>query len=295
MMWIFKNRIIIAAIILFLVEIAGAFVITAPAMVFLRTQFSKSDLAHDLWPLISPRVISDILINDLQALVVIVLSAMVIYIMYLLLKTFFLGGIYDFVIRTSGQQFPEFGNLKSFLSRCTAFWPGFLKISILGIVVYGIALFLGISFGQIFARFGITWRILSLLFFILIGSSYLQILRARIVADDNTSVRHAMRSTRSIIAERFVRIVIGNVSVGIVAIIEALVFWLILKGIRHYNWSFFTAFLSIIFEQAIIFALCIMSVVRINFNYSIMRPSKMSTEKGSDISTIDDDPVGAFN
>lgn len=290
MMWIFKNRIIIAAIILFLVEIAGAFVIMAPAMVFLRNQFSKSDLAHDLWPVISPRVVSDILINDLQAFVVFVLSAMVIYIMYLLLKTFFLGGTYDFVIRTSGQQFPEFGNLKSFLSRCAAFWPGFLKISILGIVVYGIALFLGISFGQLFARFGITWRILSLLFFILIGSSYLQILRARMVADDNTSVRHAISATRSIIAERFVRIVIGNVSVAIVAVIEVLVFWLILKAIRHYNWSFFTALLSIIFEQAIIFALCMMNVVRINFNYSIIRREIVGRVPKSELS--DDEKPG---
>ena len=116
-----------------------------------------------------------------------------------------------------------------------------------------------------------------MLFFIVIGSSYLQILRARMVADDNTSVRHAMRSTRSIIAERFVRIVIGNVSVAIVAIIEALVFWLILKGIRHYNWSIFTALLSIIFEQAIIFALCIMNVVRINFNYSIIKRGAVET------------------
>ena len=284
MMWIFKNRLIIAAIILLLVEIAGAFVLAAPSMVFLRNQFSKSDLTRDFWPIISPRVISDILVNDLQALVIIVLSAMVIYVMYILFKTFFLGGIYEFLVRTSGQEFPEFGTLKSYLSRCAAFWPGFLKISILGIIVYGIAIFLGLSFGQLFGRFGITWRIFILLIFIVIGSAYLQILRARMVADNNTSVRSAMRNTRPIIAERFLRIVIGNISVAVVGVIVVLVFWMILKGIRHYNWNIVTALLSIIIEQAIIFEIGLINVVRINFNYSIIKPVEATIEPMSEIS-----------
>ena len=278
---ILKNRIFAAAVLLFFAELAGAFVIAAPILVFLRNQFSKSELALDFWPIISQRIISDVLINDLQAIVMFVLGAMIIFILYILFKTFILGGIYNLIIFGDNPEHQSIRTLNSFLARCAELWPGFLKISLFGILVYGIALFLGLSFGQLFARTAITWRILILAFFLLTGSAYLQILRAQIVAENNTSIRQAMKSTQQVIAESFIRIVVGNVSVAIVGGIVILIIWLILKGFRHYDWNLLTSAGSIIFEQAIILTLSLTNVVRVNFNYSVIKSGKTEIKESS--------------
>ena len=75
----------------------------APLLVFLRIHLEHSGSAFKLWPVISPGVLSDILVNDYQALVMFFMAAVVIYIAYFPLKVFITAGIYNVIICRKGS------------------------------------------------------------------------------------------------------------------------------------------------------------------------------------------------
>ena len=270
MIRIFKSRLLLAATLLFLLDVAGGLAILAPILVFLRNQLDKSASALQLWPQVAPVVVVDVLFNDLQALAVFAASAMVIYLLYFFLRTFFVGGIYHLVVfRDPADR--RIDSSRSYISRCADAWPGFIKVALLAIAVYAVAFFLGIVFGRLLSGLPIFWRLCLLALFILLGSTYLQILRTKMTIENDCSLRNAIRATRRTIGESAVRLIGGNLSVAIAGILMALVLWSVNKGVRGHNWSLGLALISFLLQQAIVFIISLMQIVRVNFNQTIVR------------------------
>jgi hypothetical protein len=270
MMKILGNRILLSTVLLFLLNVAGGLILLAPILVFLRNELGSSASTLLLWPAVSPSVVVDFLLNYRQALAVFAASAMVIYILYFLLRILFMGGVYHLVIFKDAAD-RAIDSPSAFISRSTDAWPGFLKVALLAVVVYGIALFLGVSFGRLLGVLPTFWRLCIVAIFALIGSTFLQILRAKMISENSFSLRKAIRATRPLVAGSALRLIAGNISVAAVGISVAFVLWSINKGIRGNNWNFGVALLSFILQQTIVFTICLMQVVRINFNQSVIR------------------------
>ncbi len=228
---ILKNRLIAATLMFLLLNLTGAFLIMAPILVILRNRYDHSQAALSLWPVISPLMLSDILINDAQMLGTFIISAVVILTFYMLLRTYFSGGIYGVIILDNNKATLDANNpLKDFLIRCASFWPGFIKASLFSILVYLITIFLGVFFAKLISILGIFWQIVIFLFFMLLGSTYIQLLKARLVSGDTGSVTEAIRFTRPMIAKSAFRLIAGNLAVVVVGALIIFILWKILNG-----------------------------------------------------------------
>ena len=269
---ILKNKLFAASIMFLLLNLAGAFLIMAPLLVLLRNRFDHSQAAFSLWPAISPLMLTDILINDTQMVATFVIAGIVILGLYMLLRTYFSGGIYSLIVLEKEQE-PSIGanQFRDFLVRSALIWPGFIKVSLFSIVIYLIAIFIGGIISKLASPMGIFWQAVFLIFFLLMASTYIQILKVRLIVEESGSVRQAMRSSRLAVAKTAPRLVIGNLAVAIVGVIAALILWAILKWVRSFEWNIGLAALSIILEQAIILVLCLMQVIRINYNHIIIK------------------------
>ncbi len=267
---ILKSKIIVASLLFVLLDIIGGLLIMAPLLVFLRVHFEYTGSAFKLWPVISPEVLSDILVNDYQALVMFFIAAVVIYVAYFPLKVFVTAGIYKIIIseKESGE---EIDSARTFFIRSAEIWIGFVKTDIFGILIYIVALFLGIVFGGILGRLGLFWRAVTILLFFLLGSTYIQILKIAVAGNKDTSLRSVIRYTRSRIAGSFLRLALGNVAVVLIGFLIVLGLWSLLLWTRSYDWNIVTASLSVILQQGMIFFICLAQVLRINFNHSVIR------------------------
>ncbi|HBZ00296.1 MAG TPA: hypothetical protein DEO84_03140 [candidate division Zixibacteria bacterium] len=265
---ILKNKLFAASIMFLLLNLAGAFLMMAPLLVLLRNRFDHSQAVFSLWPVISPLMLADILVNDTQMVATFVIAGIVIFALYMLLCTYFSGGIYSLIVLDKEPEAAITVNpFKDFLVRSAQIWPGFIKVSLFSIVIYLIAIFIGGIVSKLASPMGIFWQAVSLIFFLLIASTYIQILKVRFVVENSSSVTQAIRSSRQAIAKSAARLVIGNLAVAIVGVIAALILWTILKWVRSYDWNIGLAVLSIVLEQAIILVLCLMQVIRINYNH----------------------------
>jgi hypothetical protein len=274
---ILKNRLFAASLMFLLLNLAGGFLIMAPLLVILRNRFDHSQSALGLWPIISPLMLTDILINDTQMLGTFIISAVVIMTLYMLLRTYFSGGIYSIIVLEKDNNNQGVGNpIKDFLVRAAALWPGFIKVSLFSILVYLLAIFLGAFFAKLVSILGFFWQAVIFLFFMLLGSIYIQLLKARLVSGSTGSVTEAIRFTRPMISQSAFRLIAGNLAVVIVGAVIVFMLWKILAFLRGFGWSVGPAALSIILEQAIIFIICLMQVIRINFNYSIIKRGEIN-------------------
>jgi hypothetical protein len=287
MMNILKNRLFAATLMFLLLDLAGGFLILAPLLVILRNRFEHSGEALSLWPVIKALTLTDILINDTQIIATFIISAIVIFFIFMLLRTFFSGGIYGIIIFKRDPSAPgEANSFRNFLTGAAEIWPGFIKMSLFSILVYFVAIFVGAILSQIVSGLGYFWRAVVFMFFILVGSTYIQILKAEIVVTRDTSVGHAISSTRLNVARSAARVIAGNLSVVIVGAVAAWVLWLILAWIRGYGWNTALAVLSIILEQGIVFVICLMQVIRINYNYSIIKRGIQDAVGGTELGGV---------
>jgi hypothetical protein len=268
---LFENRLLAAALLFMLTHIIGGLLVAAPLLVFMRVQFEHSGSAMKLWPVMSIEVLGDLMINNSQALMVYLIASVVIYLAYFPLRVLATGAIYHMVILEDGVSGRGASPLPGYLAKAVTVWTGFLKAAIFGLPVYGVALLLGLTFGGILARIWTVFKPLTLVLFLLLASTYLQILRIHMVTSGNSSLRNSMVKTRAQIAASLGRIAIGNASVGTVAILGAGVIWLALRWVRGFEWSFVSAGISLIFQQGIVFVLCLSQAIRINFNNSVLR------------------------
>ncbi len=148
MMKLLKNRLVFAALLFLLLNVAGGFAVMAPILVVFRNELIKSAVALRLWPVIRPDVIAEFLINNVQSLSVYVVSAIVIFALYSLLWTYFSAGIYGVIINRREPE-TKAGALREFLRESASLWPGFVKVALLSILLYAAAAFIGLTFGQI--------------------------------------------------------------------------------------------------------------------------------------------------
>ena len=266
---ILKSRILAAALLSTLLHIIGGLLVMAPFLVFLRINLEHSGSAFKLWPVISPEVIGDLLINNLQALTLYLIAAVVIYIAYFPLKTLLTAGIYCMIVSKNGETVTL--SMSDYLKNAILLWPGFVKVAIFGVPVYLISLFLGQIFGGMLGHIGSFLHPATILIFLLLSSTYLQILKVRMVTLNDSSLRKSMKATRNQIAASLGRIIIGNVSVGVVGLGIVFLFWLLLKRVRAFDWNLFSASGSIVLQQLIVFVVCLAQVLRINYNYSILK------------------------
>jgi hypothetical protein len=267
---ILKSKIVVSSLLFVLLDIIGGLLIMAPLLVFLRIHLEYSSSALKLWPVISPEVLSDILINDYQALFMFFIAAIVIYLAYFPLKVFVTAGIYNIIVfnKDSGETIDS---ARTFLTRSAGIWIGFVKADIFAIPIYMVALFIGIVFGGIMGRLGSFWRPAIILLLLLLGSTYIQILKIAVVGNRDTSLRSVIRFTRDRIRGSFLRLALGNVAVALVGLLIALGLWSLLLWIRSYDWNIVTASISVILQQGMIFSICLAQVLRINFNHSVIR------------------------
>lgn len=270
MMKLLKNRLVFAALLFLLLNVAGGFAVMAPILVVFRNELIKSAVALRLWPVIRPDVIAEFLINNVQSLSVYVVSAIVIFALYSLLWTYFSAGIYGVIINRREPE-TKAGALREFLRESASLWPGFVKVALLSILLYAAAAFIGLTFGQIFGRLWAFLRIAFLLVFMLVASTYLQVLKARIASTADTSLRAAIRATRPVLSKTAGRLLVGNFSVMIAGVLVAFIFWMILKFVRGLGWSVPAGFISAILEQAMVFAICLAQAIRINYNNAIIK------------------------
>jgi hypothetical protein len=284
---ILKNKLFAASLMFLLLNLAGAFFVMAPLLMLLRNRFDHSQMAQSLWPVISPLALIDILINDNQMLATFVVASIVILALYMLLRTFFSGGIYGVIIlEKQDENSTGISPMREFLGRSSTLWPGFIKTSLFSIVVYLIAIFIGAVIGRLTAPLGISMQAVFVLFFLMLASTYIQILKASLVLNTSTSLTSAMRTTRPDIARLIWRLIMGNLAVVVVGVLIAFILWKILVGIRGFNWNVATAAFSILLEQLIVFVLCLMQAVRINFNNSIIKRGKDDVVGGTQLGGV---------
>jgi len=271
---ILKSKIVIASAIFLLLDLAGGFLILAPFLISVGNIYERSALSEQFWPILSPSILIDLLVNHPQAVATSAIAAFTIYLLYVTLRTFFAGGIYRIVM--DGAWFMNDGagkrsGFQEFLSRASQSWAGFAKIAIAAIVVYTIAGFLGFTVGRVFAGLGLFWMIIFFLFVMLIASTYLQILRIRVISSGDNSVVKSMKETRQIISKSISRLILGNLSVVVVGALICAGLWLIVGSIRGGQWSLARGAITVVLEQLIVLVICFMQAIRINFNYSIVK------------------------
>lgn len=270
MMNIFKNRIVTASLIFLLADVIGGLLIMAPLLIFLRVVFEYSGSALKLWPVVEPEIISDLFINQGQALAMFLIAAVVIYAAYFPLKTFLGAGVYGIVLFNKGRSGREINSVRTFLTGAAAAWLGFIKIGIFGIIAYAVAIFLGMIIGGLLGHLISFLGPVTVILFLLMASTYVQILKIAVVVKGGTSLRDAIRDTRENIASSFLRLLTGNIAVAVAGLLVAIVLWTLLKWVRSYDWNVISAFLSILLQQGMIFSICLAQVLRINFNYSVL-------------------------
>jgi hypothetical protein len=253
-------------------NLAGSFLILAPFLVSVRNALERSDLSRDLWPVISPDIVVELIANHSQMLATFAVSAIATYIIFILLKTLFAGGIYKIIVRgpESESIMPD-NPVTAFFQDSARLWPGFIKASLFAMVVYGVAIFLGLTLGRIFSAFGLFWQILFTAFILLVGSTYLQFLKVKMATDGNTSLVEAISGTRPAIARWAPRIILGNISVAGAGVLLGLGLWHIIRWVRDDDQTAIAAIITILAEQLIVLIFCLMQVIRINFNQSIFK------------------------
>ncbi len=267
----FQNRLLIATLLSTLLHIVGGLLIMAPFLIFLRLHLEHSGLAFKLWPVISMKIPGDILINHQQALTIYFIAAAIIYAAYFPLKILFTAGIYYMIIAEDADPKSERYSITEYLKKALTVWPGFIKIAIFGVLVYITAIFIGFIFGGILSNIGSLFKPITVLLFLLLGSTYLQILRIHMVAGGTSSLRNSIKSTKNNIAGSLGRIALGNIAVFAAVIVAVLLPWSLLKWVRSYDWSLFAGAISIILQQVIVLLICLAQVLRINFNHSFLR------------------------
>ena len=87
----------------------------------------------------------------------------------------------------------------------------------------------------------------------------------------DNSLKTALRETRERIAGALLRIIIGNVSVGLAAFLVVLILWFVLKAIKSSEWSVILMILAILVQQMMALAICLAQALRINFNFSVIK------------------------
>jgi len=280
-----KNKFVAASLLFLAIDLIGSFAVLAPFLVMMRNKLDKSALALKLWPIISFDVVADIFLNEPYILAMGVVSAIVIFLIFTLLLTFFSGGIYNIIITDGGVgQFEH--SFAGFLMNSARFWPGFLKTAILSIPIYLIAAFLGFSFGRLAAGIAFMFGVFVFLLFMLIASTYIQLLRVEMITSGSNSVVGAVRSSRSLISRSLLRILAGNISVSVAGFLIAFLLWMALRGIRSLNWSSLAAAISIVLQQLIVLAICLMQTLRINFNYTILKRGEENALGGTQLDRI---------
>jgi hypothetical protein len=277
---ILKNRIFASSLMFLLLSLAGGFVIMAPFLVILRNEFIRSSIALKLWPIISPEVIGDILLNRAESMAAYAVSALVILALYTLLWTLFSGGIYTVIVNNPKRKVDS---PKGFLQYSVALWPGYLKLLIIAFIAYSIAIFLGATFGQILGRLWAFLRFAFPFLFFLMASTYLQILKNYMAFTGDISLKNCFRNTRGDISKSFMRLLVGNISAGVIGLLIFLLLFLLLKGVRGFEWNPFVAVLVIIIEQLIIFVICLIQAIRINFNHSIIQRGNQDVVGGTQL------------
>jgi len=267
---IFKNRIVLASALFGLLDLIQGFVIASPILVYLRILYERTGSSLRLWPLPSADIISDFLINHNDVFIFYIITAVVLYFLFFFLKAFFAGGIYRLII-IDRQHSAAIRTTSDFLKSSTQIWIGFLKTGLFSVVIYGLALFLGLVFGDFLGRFwGFLRLALPALFFFL-GSTYLQILKVHIASTTDNSLKAALTETRERISGALLRIIIGNGSVTLAAFVVVVILWIILKALKSSDWSVMLMIVTIIVQQIMVFAICLAQSLRINFNYSVIR------------------------
>lgn len=267
---ILKNRLVVGALIFLLVDVIGGLLIMAPLLIFLRVHLEYSGSALRLWPVIPPEMISDMLINQGQALAVFLISAVVIYLAYFPLKMLLAAGVYRIILAGDGPSDREIGSVRRFLAGAAVSWIGFVKIEIFGVMAYAVAIFMGMIIGGFLGSLISFLGPLAVLLLLLMASTYIQILKIAVVVRDDTSLRNCIRSTRESIASSFLRLLTGNIAVASAGLLVTVILWSLLRWIRSYDWNVISAFVSILLQQGLIFSICLAQVLRINFNYSVM-------------------------
>ncbi len=268
---ILKNKILIASFLFTFLDLLQGFLVLAPFFIFLRTFLEKSGAALKLWPFMSVDVLGDIVINNSGAIGMFLISAVVIYVVYIPLKTLAAGAIYGLIIFRNDDGRISPANAGDFLRLSTDVWIGFIKVAVFGVIVYLVALFLGISFGEIFGRFSKLLRLAVVFIFLLAGSTLLQILRINIISSGDISLRTGFKSILRIVPGSLVRLLIGNISVAAAGLAVVLILFIGLKGIKNMDWNPARVLVSIVLQQMIVFVVCLGQSIRINFNYSVMK------------------------
>lgn len=186
------------------------------------------------------------------------------------MKEFFAGGIYKMII-TDKEDPSAINSVSGFLKSSAQIWIGYLKVGLFSAVVYGLALFLGLIFGQFLGGLGVFFRLALPVLFIFLGSTYLQILRIHMASSMDNALKKALGETREIISGALLRIIIGNGSVTLAAFMAILIFWFMLKAVKSSEWSVILMIITIIIQQIMVLIVCLAQALRINFNYSIIK------------------------
>ncbi|OGC93528.1 MAG: hypothetical protein A2W25_16905 [candidate division Zixibacteria bacterium RBG_16_53_22] len=284
-----QNKIVVGSLMFLVLDLAGGFLILVPFLISIRNIYERSAAAQELWPVPSTTILIDILVNHSQLLATAAIAAFTIYLLFMVLRTYFSGGIYRIIM--IGPWFLQSGDeqvsgFQQFLTRSSLSWAGFVKVAIAAIVIYTIAAFLGLTIGRVFAGLGLFWMVVFFLFFMLIASTYLQVLKIQVVASDNNSVVEAVRGTRRTVAGSAPRLVLGNLSVVIIGALICLGLWLLIAALRAGPWGAARATVTIILEQLIVLVICLMQAVRINFNHSIIKKGIQDALGGTELGGI---------
>lgn len=265
-----KNRIVLASILFGILDLIQGFVIASPVLIYLRILYENTESSLHLWPLPSADVVSDFLINHNEVFIFYIITALVLHFLFFFMKTFFGGGIYRLIIIDKDDP-SAIKTVSDFLRGCSQIWIGFLKVGLFSAVIYGLALFLGLVFGDFLGRFWGLLRILLPALFLFLGSIYLQILKIHIASATDNSLKTALRETRERISGSLLRIIIGNGSVTLAALVIVLILWFILKALKSSDWGVIVMIVTIIVQQIIVFTVCLAQSLRINFNYSVIK------------------------
>jgi hypothetical protein len=282
MMKPFKNRVVLASALFGILDLIRGFVIASPILIYLRIIYENTDSSLRLWPLPSIDIVLDFLLNRNDVFIFYIITAIVLASVFFFIQSYFTGGIYRLLIleRDHPDSIKSAGDL---LKSSAEVWIGFIKVGLFALAVYGLAIFLGLVFGGFFGRFGSFLRIVILALFLLLASTYLQILKIHMASTSGNSLKAALGETRIMISGSFGRLFVGNLSVSLAAFIAVMIIWFILKAVKSADWNIFIMALAIIIQQVMIFTVCLGQSIRINFNYSVIKKGAESALGGDEL------------
>lgn len=278
----YLSSILKPALILYLSRLVLAALIAFPVFVFLNSKFALSEIAGKLWPLPSGYVINELLWHFREMLLIIVPLLLLVIILSFVINQFLYGGVYELIC--FNKPFVS----GDFFAACGKHFVGFIKIALVGIIGFVVValasdlmgVFIGKLFGLIYEPLGSIVNGLVVFISLYIYLAFLAVVRLTQVQYGISSIISAYTKVKDVIIGKAKYFIVSNSLVGFLAIVTITISFMPLILVYHLPFSPPIIILVVLFQQIIVFWICLIEVVQIISNKRFVKESNNGTQMG---------------